>query len=121
MFKTKSHPIESVRQEELQICWTCIAAMVAHFLRVCAFVLLATMSPSLLASATCTGKFPNPVTDICWSCILPLSIGNATVGPEEALWLYSDDGDGVARNWSTRTWLDGFYLGAPVVTSPFTR
>ncbi|MES2090061.1 MAG: hypothetical protein V4532_08810, partial [Pseudomonadota bacterium] len=22
--------------------------------------------------ATCTGKFPNPVTDICWSCILPI-------------------------------------------------
>lgn len=30
--------------------------------------------------ATCTGKFPNPVTDICWSCILPITIGRATVG-----------------------------------------
>lgn len=30
--------------------------------------------------ATCTGKFPNPIIDICWSCILPLSIGSATVG-----------------------------------------
>lgn len=29
--------------------------------------------------ATCTGKFPNPITDICWSCILPISIGGATV------------------------------------------
>lgn len=26
-------------------------------------------------SATCHGKFPNPITDICWSCIFPISIG----------------------------------------------
>ncbi|AEB85692.1 MULTISPECIES: conjugal transfer pilus assembly protein TraU [Comamonadaceae] len=31
-------------------------------------------------AATCTGKFPNPITDICWSCILPLSIGGARIG-----------------------------------------
>ena len=29
--------------------------------------------------ATCTGKFPNPITDICWSCILPITIGRATI------------------------------------------
>ena len=29
-------------------------------------------------SLTCTGRFPNPITDICWSCILPISIGSAT-------------------------------------------
>lgn len=29
--------------------------------------------------ATCTGKFPNPITDICWSCILPISIGGARI------------------------------------------
>ena len=29
--------------------------------------------------ATCTGKFPNPITDICWSCILPITIGGATI------------------------------------------
>ena len=45
-------------------------------------------------------------------------VGNATVGPEGALGLYSDDGDGTDATWATRTWLDGFYLGAPVVTSP---
>ena len=31
-------------------------------------------------ATTCTGKFPNPITDICWSCILPLSIGSARIG-----------------------------------------
>ena len=30
-------------------------------------------------TATCTGKFPNPITDICWSCILPISIGSARI------------------------------------------
>lgn len=35
---------------------------------------------------TCTGKFANPITDICWSCILPISIGAArvaTIGQED--------------------------------------
>src|SRR5260370_41275969 len=35
---------------------------------------------------TCTGKFANPITDICWSCILPISIGAArvaTLGQED--------------------------------------
>ena len=32
------------------------------------------------SATTCTGKFPNPITDICWSCILPLSIGGARIG-----------------------------------------
>jgi conjugal transfer pilus assembly protein TraU len=36
--------------------------------------------PALAAgTATCTGKFPNPITDICWSCILPISIGSARI------------------------------------------
>ena len=28
---------------------------------------------------TCTGKFMNPITDVCWSCIFPLSIGSTTI------------------------------------------
>lgn len=35
---------------------------------------------------TCTGKFPNPVTDICWSCILPITLGGvqlANLGGQE--------------------------------------
>ncbi len=27
------------------------------------------------AGGTCQGKFPNPITDICWSCAFPLTIG----------------------------------------------
>src|SRR3546814_10668066 len=28
----------------------------------------------------CTGKFVNPLTDVCWSCMFPLSVGGR---PEE--------------------------------------
>jgi len=42
--------------------------------------LVAVIAPAHAAGvATCTGKFPNPITDICWSCILPISIGGATI------------------------------------------
>ncbi len=29
---------------------------------------------------TCQGKFPNPVTDVCWSCVFPISIFGASMG-----------------------------------------
>lgn len=48
--------------------------------------LIACLAAILLASAsmpatagTCTGKFMNPITDICWSCMFPLSIGSAQI------------------------------------------
>jgi len=31
------------------------------------------------ASALCSGRFPNPITDVCWKCMFPLKIGPATV------------------------------------------
>jgi conjugal transfer pilus assembly protein TraU len=32
---------------------------------------------SVSASAeVCTGKFPNPITDVCWECLFPISIGS---------------------------------------------
>lgn len=30
-------------------------------------------------ASQCTGNFINPITDICWSCLFPISIGDATV------------------------------------------
>ncbi|HEB4959576.1 TPA: TraU family protein, partial [Legionella pneumophila] len=32
-----------------------------------------------LNAKQCTGHFVNPVTDVCWRCLFPLSIGNAKV------------------------------------------
>tara|TARA_R110001606_G_scaffold233942_1_gene381547 strand:- start:47523 stop:48578 length:1056 start_codon:yes stop_codon:yes gene_type:complete len=31
--------------------------------------------------STCSGKFVNPITDICWSCLFPLSIGPLDIWP----------------------------------------
>lgn len=31
------------------------------------------------SSPTCVGQFLNPITDICWSCILPLKIGDMSM------------------------------------------
>ena len=31
------------------------------------------------ANIKCAGEFANPLTDICWSCIFPLSIGGLEV------------------------------------------
>ena len=35
---------------------------------------------SASASVTCKGHFVNPITDICWSCLLPISIGGLSIG-----------------------------------------
>lgn len=40
----------------------------------------AAVTAGAAGAASCTGRFPNPITDICWSCILPLSIGSARIG-----------------------------------------
>ena len=39
----------------------------------------ALLSGAQAGSATCTGKFANPITDYCWSCVFPMTIGNKAV------------------------------------------
>lgn len=51
-----------------------------HCLLAFVSIAFAVAPPSHAATATCTGKFPNPITDICWTCILPISIGAARIG-----------------------------------------
>lgn len=46
------------------------------------FAATALVAAALFASnamAACTGRFMNPITDVCWSCMFPLSIGTTTV------------------------------------------
>ena len=50
-----------------------------------AMVLLVTLGAIFLpfssnASVTCKGRFVNPITDVCWSCVLPISIGGFNIG-----------------------------------------
>ena len=32
---------------------------------------------SVFGSVSCQSRFVNPITDVCWSCLLPISIGQA--------------------------------------------
>lgn len=48
------------------------------------FVLLTVFSGvSWAKSASCTGHFVNPITDVCWDCMFPISIGNVPVVPSQ--------------------------------------
>lgn len=38
---------------------------------------------ALSVQASCFGRFINPVTDICWSCLFPITVGNTTIGEGE--------------------------------------
>ena len=38
------------------------------------------MPISASASVTCKGNFVNPITDVCWGCLLPISIGGLSIG-----------------------------------------
>jgi conjugal transfer pilus assembly protein TraU len=44
-------------------------------------VLLGFISSAQAAAPECQGKFVNPITDICWQCIFPISIGSIQVSP----------------------------------------
>ena len=34
----------------------------------------------VMANATCHGRFVNPISDVCWSCLMPISIGGFNIG-----------------------------------------
>jgi conjugal transfer pilus assembly protein TraU len=38
------------------------------------------VSPAPHADPSCEGRFVNPITDVCWRCIFPLSLGSVQVG-----------------------------------------
>lgn len=40
-------------------------------------VLVISLAYSSAIAASCKGKFPNPITDICWSCMFPMTIAGA--------------------------------------------
>lgn len=37
------------------------------------------MSQCVWAGSTCHGNFVNPITDVCWSCLFPITIGSSQV------------------------------------------
>lgn len=44
------------------------------------FIFVSFFNTAYANSPTCRGKMVNPITDICWSCIFPISIGSVPVG-----------------------------------------
>jgi conjugal transfer pilus assembly protein TraU len=42
-------------------------------------LLMLTLAHPLQAEGLCQGHFVNPMTDICWRCLFPLSIGSVPV------------------------------------------
>ncbi|WP_077175617.1 conjugal transfer pilus assembly protein TraU [Yersinia proxima] len=53
--------------------------MIRHLLLLS--VLLGFINSVQAATPECQGKFVNPITDICWQCIFPISIGSIQVSP----------------------------------------
>lgn len=43
------------------------------------FFLIFAITPFTSLSLPCQGRFINPITDICWSCLMPISIGPVKV------------------------------------------
>ena len=49
-------------------------------------VLIGAISLSAMADPNCHGKFPNPITDYCWSCSFPIGLAGGvkvTMGQDE--------------------------------------
>ncbi len=45
-------------------------------------VLVASIAVTLTSiSGTCVGRFLNPITDVCWSCLFPITIGGIPFAP----------------------------------------
>ena len=43
-------------------------------------VLLTILPPAGAMAQSCTGRFVNPLTDVCWECLFPISIGAVSIG-----------------------------------------
>ena len=43
-------------------------------------LIMAILVPVSSYASTCQGRFVSPVSDICWSCLLPISIGGFNIG-----------------------------------------
>lgn len=48
----------------------------SRFVRLLFFSLLLSTSVVSQAQASCSGRIINPVTDVCWECLFPITIGN---------------------------------------------
>ena len=56
-----------------------------NLLRACRLLVVALLGaalflPGAALGQSCTGRFVNPLTDVCWECLFPISIGAVGIG-----------------------------------------
>ena len=54
--------------------------MRAARLLLCAAALLVLLPAGTALAQSCTGRFVNPIADVCWECLFPISIGPIRMG-----------------------------------------
>jgi conjugal transfer pilus assembly protein TraU len=65
-----------MRRKPRILSWLCGALLLASLSAISSAPAHAAAGPG-----RCTGKFVNPITDICWSCLFPISIGGLKIWP----------------------------------------
>ena len=56
------------------------AALLCATLLGATLLLGAALVPGAAHAQACTGRFVNPLTDVCWECLFPISIGSVRIG-----------------------------------------
>ena len=54
--------------------------MIRRLLPLAALALAALLWSVPASAQSCTGRFVNPISDVCWECLFPISIGPITIG-----------------------------------------
>ena len=77
----KERPDKGVKkQESLGGRISCLMTLALQKRQIAILIMAIFMPISSNASLTCNGHFVNPITDVCWECILPISIGTPPTG-----------------------------------------
>ena len=60
--------------------------ILTRLLNALAISFVSVFSANVVANPNCHGKFPNPITDVCWSCSFPIGLAGGakvTMGQDE--------------------------------------
>lgn len=63
-----------------ELSWRIIAKGRMNSKRLIIWAIMVIFLPVSSFASTCSGRFVNPVSDICWSCLLPITIGGFNIG-----------------------------------------
>jgi conjugal transfer pilus assembly protein TraU len=58
-----------------------IARVRRYLMAIAAAIGLAAATPAAAVPGVCSGHFVNPITDVCWTCLFPLSVGALPIWP----------------------------------------